>query len=71
MPDEEGHMPEDLDEGVQEEAQPEEQNVDELEQRLLDAMRSLSRKNKMVEEYLDNLGRTAAKPPVNPEAPTQ
>lgn len=55
------------DENVQEDGQIEEapgdtKSADELEQKLLDAMRSLTRKNKMVEEYLDNLAQTGDKP---------
>lgn len=40
----------------------EDQDVDELEQELLDAMKSLRRKNKKVEEYLDGLARAVEKP---------
>lgn len=50
------------DEPTSEEQNEEEQSADELEQKLLDAMRSLRRKNKKVEEYLDGLSRTAEKP---------
>lgn len=50
------------DEPVAEEQNAEEQSADELEQKLLDAMRSLRRKNKNVEEYLDGLARTTDKP---------
>ena len=39
----------------------EKQSADELEEELLDAMRSLRRKNKKVEEYLDGLARSAEK----------
>jgi hypothetical protein len=50
------------DEPGAEEQNADEQNADELEQELLDAMRSLRRKNKKVEEYLDGLARTVEKP---------
>jgi hypothetical protein len=60
--------PEELQEDPQE-PQEDEQSVDELEQKLIDAVRSLNRKNKMVEEYLDSLGKPADKPAANPEPP--
>ena len=69
MPDDEGIITGGAPDDIQEETQEDEQNVDELEQKLLDAVRSLSRKNKMVEEYLDNLGKIATKPAANTEPP--
>jgi len=45
-----------------------EQDIDELEQKLLDAVRALSRKTKRVEEYLDSLGRKTEKPADEPAA---
>lgn len=56
-------------EDVREEEQPRDESVDALEQKLLDAVRALNRKNKMVEEYLDNLSRSGEKPPAQPEPP--
>jgi hypothetical protein len=44
-------------------------DVDEIEQELLDAMKSLRRTNKKVEEYLDGLAGDAQKPP--PETPPE
>ncbi len=51
-------------------------DVDEIEQELLDAMKSLRRTNKKVEQYLDGLARDtqkldqeAAQPKTAPEAP--
>jgi hypothetical protein len=52
-------------------AELDEQQADEVEQELLDAMRSLSRKNKKIEEYLDGLARSAQKPPQEEAAPPQ
>lgn len=43
-------------------ADADERDVDEVEKELLDAMRTLSRKNKNIEEYLDGLARTPEKP---------
>ena len=40
----------------------EEQDADEIEKELLDAMRKLTRKNKSIEEYLDGLTRSPEKP---------
>ncbi len=37
-------------------------DVDELEQALLNAMKSLGRKNKEIEEYLQGMTRTTEKP---------
>ncbi len=54
------------DEPGAEEQNEDEQSADELEKELLDAMRSLRRKNKKVEEYLDGLARTAEKPAEKP-----
>ena len=39
------------------------QDPDKIEKELLDAMKSLRRKNKNVEEYLDGLARATEKPP--------
>lgn len=47
---------------LSDETDAEEQDVDEIEKELLDAMRKLSRKNKSIEEYLDGLARTPEKP---------
>jgi hypothetical protein len=63
-----------LKENVQEDEQTEDaagdmESADELEQKLLDAMRSLRRKNKMVEEYLDNLAQSSDKPPASTNQP--
>jgi hypothetical protein len=49
-------------ENLPEEPISEESSADELEQQLLDAMRSLSRKSRKVEEYLDGLARATEKP---------
>ena len=49
-------------EEVPDEPAAEKQEADELEKELLDAMRSLRRKNKSIEEYLDNLARAGEKP---------
>jgi hypothetical protein len=52
-----------------EEINAEEQNADELENELLDAMRDLGSKNRKIEEYLDSLARTSEKPPEKPGPP--
>jgi len=41
----------------------ENQNADEIDKELLDAMKGLRRTNKKVEEYLDGLARAAEKTP--------
>ena len=43
------------------ESRAEKQSADELEDELLDAMRSLRRKNRKIEEYLDGLARSTEK----------
>ena len=48
------------------ENEPEEQATDELEQKLIDAMKDLGRKNRKVEEYLDGIARSAEKPAREP-----
>ena len=52
-----------MNENLQDEPGAEELDVDKLEKELLDAMRTLRRKNKTVEEYLDGIARTTEKPP--------
>lgn len=50
----------------------EDQDVGEIEQELLDAMKSLRRKNKKVEEYLDGLARDVEKnTPQQTESPPE
>ena len=50
----------------------ENQDVDEIEQELLDAMKNLRRKNKKVEEYLDGLARDVERnTPQQPESPSE
>ncbi|RJP67229.1 MAG: hypothetical protein C4532_14965 [Candidatus Abyssobacteria bacterium SURF_17] len=45
------------------------QGSDALEKELLDAMRNLTRKNRKIEEYLDGLARSSAKPASGPGEP--
>jgi len=58
-----------LEDEQKEDADGEMESADELEQKLLDAMRSLTRKNKMVEEYLENLAETGEKQPAGSDQP--
>ena len=45
-----------------EDLEQDEQDKDELEQKLIDAMKDLGRKNRKIEEYLDGIARSAEKP---------
>jgi hypothetical protein len=58
-------------ENLPEEPATEEQEAEKLEKELLDAMRNLRRKNKNIEEYLDNLARAGEKPAEEAEKPPE